>query len=132
MSAGRIGTEGAPEVGVETEVRYLEEHSDLEAPRHAFAYTITLHNRSEETVQLLRRHWIITDGDGDIQEVEGEGVVGLQPEIDPGQRFRYTSGTLLATAVGSMEGNYLMHSQTAGEFRVAIPSFALILPGMLN
>ncbi len=128
----RAHDEHAPEVVVEVEPRYLVEHSEPSSDRHAFAYTVTIHNRSAEAVQLLRRHWIITDSDGNVEEVEGEGVVGLQPVIESGQSFRYTSGTVVGTTVGSMEGSYQLRSEGRGIFPVPIPSFTLAVPGSLH
>ena len=132
MSDRHSGEAHSAEVTVEVEVRYLAEHSEPRNDCYAFAYTMTIQNCGEETVQLLRRHWIITDGDGNVQEVEGEGVVGLQPVIEPGQLFRYTSGTVVGTTVGSMEGSYQLRSEGHGIFRIPIPGFALVAPGSLH
>ena len=93
-------------IGVET--AYLADQSSPESGRYAFAYTITIRNEGESPAKLLNRHWTITDANGKVQEVRGEGVVGEQPYLRPGEGFQYTSGTLLDTPVGSMEGEYEM------------------------
>jgi ApaG protein len=97
-----------------------------------FAYTITLTNEGGHAVQLLSRHWVITDSNSHVQEVKGKGVVGEQPVIKPGQSFEYTSGTVLATQVGTMSGSYLMQVVDGGEFSVAIPQFVLSVPRVLH
>lgn len=115
---------------------YLPSHSNPESDQYTFAYTITIANRSDQTVQLLSRHWLITDGDNQVQEVRGDGVVGEQPVIGPGDSFRYTSGATLNTAVGAMEGSYTMISrQDSAEperFDVPIPPFSLNMPSALH
>ncbi len=108
--------------------QYLEEQSAPEAGQFMWAYTVTIANDGPETVQLLRRHWIITDALGRTQEVEGEGVVGEQPLLRPGEEFEYTSGAPLPTATGFMGGSYLMRTQDGEDFRAAIPSFSLDSP----
>jgi ApaG protein len=114
------------------QVRYIADQSDEADNRHVFAYTITLSNQGEHAVQLLSRHWIITDANNHVQEVRGKGVVGEQPVIQPGQSFEYTSGTVLATQVGTMSGSYLMQLVEGGEFSVAIPQFVLSVPRVLH
>ena len=119
---------------------YLPGHSRPDHRQYAFAYTITISNGGEVPVQLLSRHWIITDADSGVQEVRGEGVVGEQPLIAPGNSFRYTSGATLATPVGSMEGSYTMiyrHDtqqapSAASRFQVPIPAFSLHTPTALH
>ena len=107
--------------------RYLPEQSDPDAPRFVWSYHIRLENQSDRTVQLIARHWIITDGDGFTEEVEGDGVVGDQPVIDPGGSFDYVSGCPLATPSGTMHGSYAMAAD--GElFSIDIPAFALEHP----
>ncbi len=119
------------DIGVES--RYLEEHSDPEQGQHAFAYTITIHNLCPFTVQLLERHWIITDeGEQVTQEVHGEGVVGRQPVIRSGDSFRYTSGALVNGNGGSMSGSYRMCDDEGNTFDVPIPRFYLTPPHLLN
>ncbi|MAT93525.1 MAG: Co2+/Mg2+ efflux protein ApaG [Halioglobus sp.] len=127
-------------VGVDVVSAYLPEHSSPEDGQYSFAYTITISNASDLPVQLLSRHWIITDADNDVQEVRGEGVVGEQPVIEPNSSFRYTSGASLATPVGCMEGSYFMvvrdpidiDPRELPTFEVPIPAFSLHTPTALN
>jgi len=119
-------------IQVAVQVRYLADQSDDADNRHVFAYTITLTNEGEHAVQLLSRHWIITDANNHVQEVKGKGVVGEQPVIKPGQSFEYTSGTVLATQVGTMSGSYQMREVDGGEFPVPIPQFVLSVPRVLH
>jgi ApaG protein len=93
--------------------------------RYVFSYTITIENQGEEAARLLDRHWIITDSDGQVQEVRGQGVVGEQPHLRPGERFQYSSGTILATPIGSMHGSYGMVGDDGARFEAAIPAFSL-------
>lgn len=120
------------QVNVRVDTRYLPEQSAPEQNRFAFAYTVTIENRGEVPAQLLSRHWIITDGDGRTQEVRGAGVVGEQPLIAPGAQHTYTSGTVLATRVGSMRGSYQMLGSDGVAFDAAIPVFRLAVPGALH
>ena len=122
-------TEG---VRVTVEARYLEERSSPEEGAFAFAYTVAIQNEGASPVQLRRRHWIITDGNGKVDEVEGPGVVGEQPTLKPGEVHRYTSGAVLPTPVGTMEGTYEMHEKHGRVFRAEIPRFALRVPGVLQ
>jgi len=119
-------------VHVAVQVRYLPDQSDEADNRYVFAYTITVTNQGEHPVQLLSRHWIITDANRHMQEVKGKGVVGEQPVIKPGQGFEYTSGTVLATQVGTMSGSYRMQVVEGGEFDVAVPQFVLSVPRTLH
>ena len=125
-------------VGVKVGTTYLPAHSHPDQRQYAFAYTITISNDGDVPVQLLSRHWIITDANSAVQEVRGEGVVGEQPLIPPGKSFRYTSGTTLATPVGCMEGSYTMVPYRAGQplpdsrFEVPIPAFSLHTPTALH
>jgi len=119
-------------VHVAVQVRYLPDQSDEADNRYVFAYTITVTNQGEHPVQLLSRHWIITDANQHVQEVKGKGVVGEQPVIKPGQGFEYTSGTVLATQVGTMSGSYRMQMVEGGEFDVAVPQFVLSVPRTLH
>ena len=112
--------------------RYLVEHSHPEDNRYVFAYDITIRNIGTESAQLLSRHWIITDGNGKTQEVRGSGVVGEQPVIDADDEFSYSSGTLLATAVGSMHGSFTMRAEDGEEFDAPIAPFSLAVPGVLH
>ena len=127
-------------VGVQVVTTYLPGHSRPEQGQYAFAYTITISNDGEVPVQLLSRHWIITDAESAVQEVRGQGVVGEQPLILPGAFFRYTSGATLATPVGRMEGSYTMAhrgdsaqaSKASGLLQVPIPAFTLHTPTALH
>jgi ApaG protein len=123
-------TEHPIRIGVQSV--YLPEQSSPEANRYAFAYTITIRNEGGAPAKLLSRHWIITDANGKVQEVRGEGVVGEQPYLRPGEGFRYTSGTLLDTPVGSMEGEYEMVDDTGTRFLAPIPPFSLSVPRSLH
>ena len=120
-------------VGIHVVTTYLPSHSRPEEDQYTFAYTITISNGSDVPVQLLSRHWLITDGEQDVQEVRGDGVVGEQPLIEPGDAFRYTSGATLVTPVGAMEGSYQMvvRDDSEGEpqyFDVPITPFSLHTP----
>jgi ApaG protein len=119
-------------IQVSVQVRYLADQSDDVDDRYVFAYTITLTNEGQHAVQLLSRHWIISDANNRVQEVKGAGVVGEQPVIRPGQSFEYTSGTVLATQVGTMSGTYKMQVVDGGEFSVPIPQFVLSVPRVLH
>jgi ApaG protein len=112
--------------------QYLSDHSTPEANRFAFAYTITITNDTAKPVQLLRRHWIITNGNQKTQDVRGDGVVGQQPWITPGASFQYTSGAILETPIGSMEGSYQMVSENGDSFEAMIPRFSLLKPGAVH
>jgi len=97
-----------------------------------FAYTITIRNEGEVAAKLLTRHWIITDADARVSEVRGDGVVGEQPYLKPGQGFRYSSGAVLETPVGTMQGSYQMIADDGARFDAPIPAFRLAMPGMLH
>ena len=120
------------DIRVQAATQFVEEQSDPEAERYVFAYTITIENCGVESAQLLDRHWIITDADGQVQEVRGPGVVGEQPLIAPGERFEYTSGAVLKTPVGSMRGSYGMVGADGSRFDAAIPTFSLSSPRTLH
>ncbi|MDX1497954.1 MAG: Co2+/Mg2+ efflux protein ApaG [Salinisphaeraceae bacterium] len=111
---------------------YVPEQSSPEEGRYLFAYHISIENGGNETVRLLSRHWIITDGDGDTSEVEGQGVVGEQPELQPGQSFEYTSACPLPTPVGTMHGSFRMVTESGEQFDALINAFTLAIPGALN
>jgi ApaG protein len=119
-------------VTVRVSVSYLPEQSEPERGRWFWAYHIRLENEGEETVQLLTRHWVITDGRGARHSVEGEGVVGEQPVIEPGASFDYVSGCPLATPSGAMQGTYRMVRENGAIFDVEIPRFALLAPAVLH
>jgi ApaG protein len=119
-------------VTVRVSVSYLPEQSEPERGRWFWAYHIRLENEGTETVQLLTRHWVITDGRGARHSVEGEGVVGEQPVIEPGASFDYVSGCPLATPTGAMQGSYQMVREDGAVFAVEIPRFSLFAPAVLN
>ncbi len=110
---------------------YIPERSAPKARRYAFAYTVSIANEGEETAQLKSRHWIITDANDEVQEVRGEGVVGAQPILAPGESFEYTSWCLIATSTGTMHGSYQMATADGG-FDAEIAPFRLTLPHSLN
>jgi ApaG protein len=113
--------------------RFVPEQSDPENGQWLFAYHITIRNQGEQTVQLISRHWVITDGEGKVEEVRGPGVVGYQPVLKPGQEFEYTSGCPLMTPVGTMHGEFNMVVQGSGEkFDAKIEPFRLAVPKALN
>jgi len=118
------------EVSVHPE--YIEAQSQPEAERFVFAYHVTIRNRGRHVVQLHSRHWVITDGNGKTEEVEGIGVVGEQPVIAPGGEHRYSSFCILETAVGAMHGHYRMNGEAGQRFDAEIPAFTLAVPGSLN
>ena len=122
----------AANIEVDATAYYLEEQSNPEERRYVFAYTINIHNSGDAPAQLLTRHWLITDADGRIQEVHGDGVIGEQPNIDPGQTHTYSSGAVLETPVGTMEGRYGMVTDEGVNFDTPIPIFRLAVPGVLN
>lgn len=120
------------DIKIEVESTYLEEQSLPEENRYVFAYTVTIRNVGSSAAKLVTRHWIITDADGKEQEVRGEGVVGEQPHLQPGEGFQYTSGTMIETPVGSMRGSYQMVGDDGEEFDAEIPVFTLSVPRMLH
>jgi ApaG protein len=120
------------DIGVKVETLYLPSESDPEHSRYVFAYTITIENHGLLPAQLLKRHWIITDANGRTQEVKGDGVVGEQPHLRPGEGFQYTSGTLLETPVGTMEGTYQMLADDGESFDAIIKPFTLSAPRVLH
>ena len=119
-------------IEVEIETQYIKEQSLPDQDHYVFAYTITIHNNGDVPAQLLRRHWVITDANNKVQEVKGEGVVGEQPHLKPGERYRYTSGTMLETPVGTMRGSYQMIADDGVEFDADIPQFTLSMPRTLH
>ncbi len=112
--------------------RFAPERSQPRLGRYFFLYTVTITNQGSETVQLISRHWVITDAHGHIEEVRGAGVVGEQPVLSPGAGFRYTSGCPLGTPFGCMEGTYQMHTPSGEEFEVKIPAFVLRNPAQMQ
>ena len=119
-------------ITVSTQTQSLPEQSDEQANRYVFAYTITIRNTGDVTAQLVSRHWVITDASNQVQEVRGQGVVGEQPTLAPGQSFEYTSGTVLATPVGTMMGSYQMVTEDGTKFDAPIPKFVLSVPRVLH
>ncbi len=111
---------------------YIPAQSDADAERYAFAYTITITNTGEISAQLVSRHWVITDANNMVQEVKGQGVVGAQPRLRPGESFEYTSGSLLTTPVGTMRGTYQMVAEDGTRFDAPIPEFTLSAPRVLH
>lgn len=120
--------------GISVDVRavYVPEQSAPRVRRYVFAYTVRIANTGESAAQLKSRHWVITDGDGRIEEVRGPGVVGQQPFLNPGDQFEYTSGCVLTTPRGEMHGTYQMHRPDGTAFEAIIAPFALSLPHSLN
>jgi len=119
-------------IRVEVESSYLPERSSPSSQQYAFKYTVRISNEGVATAQLKSRHWIITDGEGKVQEVRGEGVVGAQPTLKPGQAFEYSSWCMLETPHGSMRGTYQMHTESGEQFDAQIAPFPLALPYSLN
>ena len=119
-------------IKVSVDTTYLESQSDKTDDRYVFAYTVTIQNNGDVPAKLLTRHWVITDSNGKIQEVRGDGVVGEQPHLKPGEGFQYTSGTMLETPVGTMHGSYLMQADDGTEFDAEIELFTLSAPRVLH
>jgi len=120
------------EIRISAQPQYLTEQSEPARNRYVFAYTITIENAGTVPAQLVSRHWIITDAMGQVQEVRGEGVVGEQPLLAPGERFQYTSGAVLETPVGTMQGSYQMVADDGERFDAQIPLFRLAVPNVLH
>jgi ApaG protein len=125
-------TTSGDRIVVQVQTAWLPDHSAPDEGRYAFSYTITIENAGDSAAQLISRHWIITDADGVEQEVRGDGVIGEQPRLAPGERFRYTSGAVIRTPVGSMRGAYEMEKDDGSRFKAQIPPFTLARPGTLN
>ena len=119
-------------ISIDVETTYLDDQSEPREQRYVFAYTITIRNEGEVPAKLLTRHWIITDANGRVQEVRGDGVVGEQPYLKPGQGFRYSSGAVLETPVGTMQGSYQMVADDGQQFDAPIAPFRLAMPGVLH
>ncbi|MCM2459857.1 Co2+/Mg2+ efflux protein ApaG [Pseudomonas sp. LARHCG127] len=120
------------QVDVSVTTRFLAEQSQPEHDRFAFAYSITVSNNGSLPARLLSRHWVITDGNGHVEEVRGEGVVGQQPLIDAGKSHSYSSGTVMTTKVGTMQGTYQMLAEDGTRFDAVIKPFRLAVPGALH
>lgn len=112
--------------------QFIPDQSDPENDRYVFAYTVTIKNIGEIAAQLVSRHWIITDGNNEVQEVRGLGVVGKQPLLQPGESFQYTSGSALTTPIGTMKGSYQMVAEDGTHFEAVIPEFVLASPRALH
>jgi len=120
------------DIQISVDAQYIEQESDPDNKRYVFAYAVTIINRGTLAARLLSRHWIITDANGMTQEVRGDGVVGEQPYLEPGEGFRYTSGTVLDTPIGSMEGSYHLCADDGQEFDAPIKAFSLSDPRILH
>ena len=116
------------DIAISVDTRFLDDQSAPGDNRYAFAYTITIENRGTVGARLLSRHWVITDGNGKVREVRGDGVVGEQPHLKPGEDFHYTSGAVLETAVGTMRGSYQMIADDGHRFDAPIARFTLSIP----
>jgi len=119
-------------ITVEVETSYLPDQSDPDGSRYVFAYTITIRNTGNIPATLLTRRWVITDANGKVREVAGDGVVGEQPRIEPGAAHRYSSGAVIETPVGVMQGSYGMVTEDGIPFPAPIPPFRLAVPGILH
>ena len=126
--------ENPPAFDIKIEVisDYQQQESDPQQQRFVFTYEITIINRGFLALRLMSRHWIITDGNQQVLEISGEGVVGQQPLITPGESYCYTSGVVIETPMGSMEGSYQMISEEGQTYTAEIPTFSLIVPGMIH
>ena len=120
------------DIHIHVDTSYMDDQSEPEADRYVFAYTITISNKGEVPATLLSRHWVITDANGKVQEVSGDGVVGEQPHLNPGERFRYSSGAVLETPVGALQGLYRMKTDEGDSFDAPIEPFTLAVPGLLH
>jgi ApaG protein len=120
------------DIQVATRTAFIPDQSDVDSGRYVFAYTITITNTGTVPAQLVSRHWIITDSNNQVQEVKGMGVVGEQPLLRPRESFQYTSGTAIATPVGTMRGSYQMVADDGMQFDAAIPEFTLSMPRVLH
>lgn len=119
-------------INVEVQTKFLPEQSEIDEDKFAFCYTITIFNDGQLPAKLMRRHWLITNANGYKREIEGEGVIGKQPHLMPGESFRYTSGAILDTPVGSMQGSYEMLSDDGTTFKAYISPFSLAMPELVH
>lgn len=119
-------------IEVDVETLYVNSESDPDSNRYVFAYTVTIRNVGANPARLLTRHWVIRDANGRVQEVQGEGVVGEQPHLKPGEGFQYTSGTMLETSMGTMGGSYMLVADDGTEFSAPIADFLLSTPRTLH
>ena len=120
------------DIRIQVATDYVDEQSEPDSDRYVFAYTITISNDGEVPARLVSRHWVITDANGKVQEVSGDGVVGEQPHLNPGEQFRYSSGAVLETPVGAMQGLYRMEADNGVNFDALIAPFTLAVPGVLH
>ncbi len=120
------------DIRIQVATSYVDDQSEPDADRYVFAYTITISNDGDTAAKLLSRHWVITDANGKVQEVNGDGVVGEQPYLNPGERFRYSSGAVIETPVGAMQGLYRMETDCGANFDALIAPFTLAVPGLLH
>ena len=127
-----MGSDKRYAVTVESKASFLADRSDPAKDEYVFSYTITITNAGQVPVQLVSRHWIITDAEHKVQEVKGMGVVGQQPRLAPGESFEYTSGASIPTSVGTMHGTYQMRAEDGHAFEAPIPSFTLSVPRTLH
>lgn len=127
-----MATEKKYEITVSSQTQHVPEQSDEESNRFVFTYTVTIRNTGSVPAQLISRHWVITDARNQVQEVRGLGVVGAQPLLKPGESFEYTSGTAIATPVGTMHGSYQMVAEDGTQFEAPIPEFTLAVPRVLH
>ena len=133
IPTGSIVAEGNKyHISISVNTAYLADQSDPSSDRYVFAYTITIANTGTVAAQLISRHWITTDAENVTQEVKGLGVVGEQPLLRPGESFEYTSGTAMATPVGTMHGTYQMVAEDGNKFDAEIPMFTLSMPRILH
>lgn len=119
-------------IDIEVLPAFIAEQSDPATNHYVFSYTVTIRNSGSTAAKLLTRHWVITDGDGAVQEVNGDGVIGEQPRLNPGEGFQYTSGTFMNTPFGTMHGSYQMLSDSGEKFDAEIPPFRLTVPNALH
>ncbi len=127
-----MNTEITSDMEVSAEAFYLPEHSDADKNDYRFGYRIKLRNTGQETLQLLTRHWVISDSNGHVFHIHGDGVIGMQPTIKPGEEFNYESSSLLHSPVGTMEGEYQMINEHKETFKIKIPMFSLSVPNIVN
>jgi ApaG protein len=132
MVKNRRMTDKKYEITVAARTAFIPDQSDLDIGRYVFAYTITITNTGSVPAQLVSRHWIITDSNNQVQEVRGAGVIGEQPRLRPNESFQYTSGTAIATPVGTMRGSYQMVAEDGVQFDAPIPEFMLSMPRVLH
>lgn len=119
-------------IQIDVDTLYVDSESDPDKNRFVFAYTITIRNTGVIAAKLLTRHWVIRDANGKVQEVQGDGVVGEQPHLKPGEGFQYTSGTMLETSMGTMGGSYLLVTDDGEQFKAPIADFLLTAPRVLH